>query len=134
MKKITRALLATSGSLCFIGAASALEMPGADITKLISGKSVYLELTADGAAAGQGVIYYAPDGTSLYRTVKGVIWHGKWSVKDNTLCNDWKESPDNPCSRYDKDGGTITIIIATSGKIRGKVIKVVDGNAEKLVP
>ena len=136
MNTITRTLLAATGSLCFIGAVSAAEMAGADITKLISGKSVYLELTADSVAAapGQGVIYYGTDGSVLYKTAKGVMWHGKWEVKGNTACVDWKESPNNPCTKYDKVGDTISIVNVATGKTRGKVIKVVDGNAEKLVP
>jgi hypothetical protein len=97
---------------------------------------VYLELTAASAtgAPGQGVIYYAPDGSELYKTAKGATWHGTWSIKGNTLCNDWKEAPNNPCTKYDKQGDTITIIIATTGQTRGKILKTAAGNAENLKP
>ena len=136
MRAITRILLAATRSLSLIAAASAADMPGADITKLISGKSVYLELTADSATGtpGQGVIFYATDGSALFRTAKGLIWHGKWTMKDNTVCVDWKEVANNPCTKYDKQGDTISIINVATGKARGKVIKSADGNAEKLAP
>ena len=59
--------------------AIAAEMSAAEIKELITGKSVYLELAATATAgAGQGVIYYNADGTALYRTAKGVMWHGTW--------------------------------------------------------
>jgi hypothetical protein len=117
------------------GSLAAGEM-GAEIKDLVSGKSVYLELTAASATGtlGQGVIYYAPDGSELYKTAKGATWHGTWTITDNTLCNDWKEASNNPCTKYDKQGDTITVIIATTGQIRGKILKTVPGNAEKLAP
>ena len=128
-------LIAAAGSACLFGSATAAEMSGDEIAKLISGKSIYLEVTATSAAgAGQGVIYYAVDGTSLYKTAKGVIWHGKWAAKGNTVCNDWKESPGNPCTKYDKVGDAITIINSATGQARGKITKVADGNPEKLAP
>ena len=136
MRGTASALLGVTGLVCLVAAARAADLSGAEITKLISGKSVYLELTAASASAtpGQGVIYYAADGTALYKTATSVIWHGKWTVKDNTACIDWKEAPNNPCTRYDKQGDTISIINVATGQTRGKVVKVGDGNAEKLAP
>jgi subtilisin family serine protease len=136
MHPARHAAIGALGSFCLIGAAAAAEMTGAEIKDLISGRSVYLELTAASATGtpGQGVIYYAPDGTELYRTAKGATWHGIWSIKGNTLCNDWKEAPNNPCTKYDKQGDTITVIVATTGQIRGKILKIAAGNAEKIAP
>ncbi len=135
MTAIARISLGIGGSLCLVAAVSAADMSGNDIKSLISGKSVYLELTsASVAAPGKGVIYYSADGTALYKTAKGEIWHGKWTIKDNTACLDWKESPNNACSRYDKQGDVTNIINVATGQIRGKILKVVDGNAEKLAP
>jgi hypothetical protein len=126
---------AAAGIVGLIGHANAAEMTGTEIKTAFSGKSVYLELTAASTGGqGQGVIYYAADGTSLYKTAKGTILHGTWTIKDNTLCNDWKETPNNPCSKYDKQGDTITIINAATGQARGKIVKNADGNPEKLAP
>jgi hypothetical protein len=35
----------------------------------------------------------AEDGTALYKTPTGAMWHGKWEIKGNTACADWKEKP-----------------------------------------
>ena len=133
MSIIKRASLALIGSACLIGSATAADMTGTQIKELISGKSVYLENTATSTGgAGQGVIYYAADGSALFKTAKGPIQHGTWTIKENTVCIDWKESPNNPCSRYDKQGETITVINVATSQSRGKIMKTVAGNAEKI--
>ena len=105
MRRITGAAIAAAGFAYLIGTATAAEMTGAEIKQFLSGKSVYLELTATSSGgAGQGIIYYAADGSALYKTSKGALWHGTWTVKDNTACTEWKEFPNNPCSKYDKQG------------------------------
>jgi hypothetical protein len=135
MRKIIGAALFVSGITYLVGTATAAELTGAEVKQLLSGKTVYLELTATSSGgAGQGVIYFAADGTALYRTAKGLMWHGMWAVKDNTACTDWKEFPNNPCSKYDKQGDAIMQLNAVTNQPRAKVIKTVDGNAEKLVP
>jgi hypothetical protein len=48
------------------------------------------------------------------------------------LCVDWKETPNNPCTKYVKDGDTINLINMANGQARGKISKIADGNAEKL--
>ena len=123
------------GSICLLGSATAAELTGAEIKDLISGKSVYLELTASiTGTQGQGIIYYDPNGTALYKTPKGVMWHGTWKIDGNTACTDWKEQANNPCTKYDKQGDTISTINVATGVARGKVTKSVPGNAEKLTP
>ena len=116
-------------------------MTGAEIKALISGNTEYLETTGVGPSGGtpsQVVIYYAEDGTGIYKnTTRGVLWHVKWEIKGNTLCADLKERPNPPppgtdCVRFDKTGDTVTVIDAVSGQTRAKVVKVVAGNAERL--
>ena len=114
---------------------SRADLTGSEIRELISGRSVYLELTASIMGdAGPGVIYYDLLGTVLCKTPKGVIWHGTWKIEGNTACTDWKESPKNPCTRYDKRGDTITTVNVATGVAHGKVTKIVPGNAEMLTP
>ena len=135
MRFIERTVIAAIGSACFVASAMAADMTGAQIKELISGKSIYLENTATSTGgAGQGVIYYAEDGTALFKTAKGIIQHGKWTIKENTACVDWKEVPNNACSKYDKQGDTITVINVATGQPRGKILKTVAGNAEKISP
>ncbi len=114
-------------------AVQAAEMSGADIKTLISGNTVYLSLNAGAVAgAGDGVIFYNTDGTATYKTPSAAIWHGSWVIKDNTVCIDWKELPNNPCTRYEKDQAEVTIFNTATGKPRGKITKVAPGNPEKL--
>jgi hypothetical protein len=80
------------------------------------------------------VIYFAEDGTALFKTPSGSMMHGKWQIKGATNCTDWKERPGTGCVRYDKTGDTVTVIDVASGKARGKVEKTAAGNAEKLTP
>jgi hypothetical protein len=114
-------------------AAQASEMSASDIRTLVSGNTAYLALNPGAAAGtGDGVIYYSADGTATFKTPSGAIWHGPWILKDNTLCIDWKEQPNNPCTRYEKEGSDIVLINVATGKPRGKVVKVAPGNPEKL--
>jgi hypothetical protein len=125
-----------AGAVGLIGSAFAADMTGAEIKAFLSGKTAYLETTAASATGtpGQGVIYWAEDGTALYKTPTGAIWHGKWEIKGNTLCADWRERPNNPCTRYDKTGDTISVLDTVSGQTRAKIVKTAPGNAEKLAP
>ena len=136
MRIAARTVLITAGVVGLIGSALAADMTGADLKAFISGKTVYIETTAASATGtpGQGVIYWAADGTALYKTPTGAMWHGKWDTKANTLCADWKERPNNPCTRWDKTGDAITILDSVSGQTRAKVVKTAPGNAEKLAP
>jgi hypothetical protein len=135
MHSIRRVIVSAIGSVLLVGSATAADLTGAQIKELISGKSIYLEnTTTSTGGAGQGVIYYAEDGTALFKTAKGPINHGKWSIKDNTACVDWKEVPNNACSKYTKEGDTVTVINVATGQPRGKILKVVAGNSEKIAP
>jgi hypothetical protein len=127
--------VATIGSCCLIGSATAAELTGAEIKDLISGKTAYLELTASVTGTnGKGVMYYDANGTVLYKTPKGDMWHGTWTIKDNTACLDWKELPNNACTKYDKQGDTITNVNVQTGQTRGKIVRIAPGNVENLAP
>jgi hypothetical protein len=136
MRIATRAIIVATGVIGLIGPAFATDMTGAEIKTFLSGKTVYLETTAASSSgqAGQSVIYWAADGTALFKTANGSIMHGTWVIKDNTNCTDWKERPGSGCVRYDKVGDTVTVIDAASGKTRAKIVKTAAGNAEKLAP
>ena len=136
MRTTMRAVLAAAALVAVVGTAIAADMTGAEIKAYLSGKTVYLEATAAsaGGQAGQGVIYWAEDGTALYKTPTGAILHGKWEIKGNTNCTEWKERPNTACVRYDKTGDAVTAIDAVSGQVRAKIVKTAPGNAEKLAP
>src|SRR5215469_10076612 len=106
MRIVARAIIVTTGVVGLLGSALAADMTGAEIKALLSGKTVYLETTTASSSgqAGQGVIYWAEDGTALFKTPSGAIMHGKWEIKGNTNCTDWKERPNTACTRYDKAG------------------------------
>ena len=137
MRTTMRAALAAAGLVGVAGTVIAADMTGAEIKAFLSGKTAYIETTADSVTgkAGQGVIYWSEDGTALYKTPTGVLWHGKWEIKGNTNCTDWKEKqPPAACTRWDKTGDTYSAIDSASGKVRAKVVKTAPGNAEKLGP
>jgi hypothetical protein len=136
MHFIKRRAIAAAASICFIGPAMAAEMTGAEIKDLIAGKTLYNEATAASAsgAAGQTVLYYAADGSVLFKTAKGAIWHGTWTIKGNLICNEWKEAPNTQCRKYDKQGDTITVLNSETGQTVAKIVKAAPGNAEKLAP
>jgi hypothetical protein len=136
MRVTAHSVVIATGLVGLISPAFTAELTGAEIKDLISGKSVYSQSTAASSTgtAGPSVIYYAADGTALYKTAGGAIWHGKWSIKDNTACVDWKEKPNNPCSKYDKQGDAINIVNVTTGEVRAKVVKIAAGNSENIAP
>ena len=135
MRTTVRATLAAGGLVAIIGTAIAADMTGDEIKATISGKTVYLECGATSTGGqGQGVIYFGADGTAIYKSAGRGMLHGTWAVKGNTGCTDWKEVPNNPCSRYDKQGDTITQINVATNQPRCKITKTAPGNAEKLAP
>jgi hypothetical protein len=136
MRSAKQAVLTVAAVVGLFGSALAADMTGDQIKTLLSGKTSYLETTAASASgkAGNGVIYWNADGTALYKTPSGDMMHGNWQIKGNTLCTEWKERPGTGCTRYEKDGDTITVIDAASGQTRAKIVKTASGNAEKLAP
>ena len=137
MQFLARAGILATGIFGLIAPAFAADISGAEIKEFISGKTVYIETTADSVTgkAGEGVIYWAADGTALYKTPTGALWHANWEIKGNTSCTPWKErQPPAPCARWDKTGDTYSIIDSESGKTRAKIVKTAPGNAEKLGP
>jgi hypothetical protein len=136
MRFVPRAIIVTTGVVGLIGSALAADLTGAEIKAFLSDRTIYLETTAASASgtAGQGVIYWAVDGTALYKTPAGPIFHGTWEIKGNTNCTAWKERPGTGCVRYDKVGDVVTVIDAASGQARAKVVKTAAGNAENLKP
>jgi hypothetical protein len=105
-------------------------MTAVEIKQLIVGKSLYFDLeTASGKG---GTIYYTAGGKATLKFLLGEPWHGTWTMKDNTVCIDWNEMPNNPCTHYDKQGDTITINNVATGKPPGKLVKIVEGNPENL--
>jgi hypothetical protein len=136
MRFAAQAVIVAAGVVGFMGSAFAADLTGPEIKTLLSGNTVYLETTAASSSgqAGNAAIYWAADGTALFKTASGSIMHGTWVIKDNTNCTDWKERPGAGCVRYDRTGDTITAIDAASGKVRAKIVKTASGNAEKLAP
>jgi hypothetical protein len=137
MRFHARTIIIATGLAGLIAPALAADITGPEIKAFVSGKTIYLETTPDSATgtAGQGAIYFAEDGSALYKTPMGALWHGKWEIKDNTNCTNWKErQPPAACTRWDKTGDAYSLIDAGSGKVRAKVVKTAPGNAEKLGP
>jgi hypothetical protein len=135
-RTITTLFATMAATLGILGSAFAADMTGAEIKAFLSGKTSYLETTAASASgkAGQGMIYWAEDGTALYKTPSGAIMHGTWTTKGDQLCADWKERPNNACVKYVKDGDKVTVHDPASGELRATIVKTAPGNAEKIAP
>jgi hypothetical protein len=123
-------------SIGITAAAHAADMTRDELKAYIAGKMIYMRSTAPSSTgkAGQSMIYFAADGVVLNKMPIGVIWHGKWVTKDNTLCVDWKERPNNPCVTFAKNGDVVTVHTAQSGELRATVMKNAAGNAENIKP
>jgi hypothetical protein len=136
MHSAKRRVIVTVASMCLIGPAMAAEMTGTELKELLSGKTLYNEATAASAAGtpGQTILYYAGDGTVLFKNAKGAVWQGTWTIKGNLVCNEWKEAPNTPCRKYDKQGDTITVLNSDNGQAVAKVVKTASGNSENLKP
>jgi len=136
MRSVASAIIVTTGVVGVIGSALGADMTAAEMKAFLSDKTTYMETTTASASAtaGQGAIYWAADGTALYKTPAGPIFHGKWEIKGNTNCVDWRERPGTGCVRYDKTGDVVTVIDVASGQARAKIMKTATGNAEKLAP
>jgi hypothetical protein len=136
MRIAARTVLVVTSVIGPISSALAVDMTGADIKTFLSGNTAYLQTTAASASGqvGNGVIYWNADGTALYRRPLGGMMHGKWQIKGNTLCAQWKERPGTGCVRYDKTGDVVTVIDAKRRKTRAKIVKIAPGNAENLMP
>ena len=122
MRRLAQAVIVATGAVGIISSSIAADMTGAEIKAFLSAKTAYLETTAASAAgvAGQVVIFWAEDGTALYKTPSGTIMHGKWEIKGNTNCTAWKERPSTGCVRYDKAGDVVTVIDAGNGQTRAR--------------
>jgi hypothetical protein len=134
MRTFKRFIAAAFASTCILGSAAAADMTGAEIQSLISGKTGYVETGAASVTGsiGQAAIYWGADGSGLYKTPKGPIWHGNWSIKGDLYCSEYKEGPKRPCMKVEKQGDTVNFIDAESGQLRIKVVKTTPGNAENL--
>jgi hypothetical protein len=75
MRFSTQTVLVTAGVIGLIGSALAADMTGTEIKTFLSGKTAYLETTAAsaGGQVGNVVIYWAGDGTALYKLPTGGI-------------------------------------------------------------
>ena len=131
---IKQSVAAGLASICILGSAVAAEMTGAEIQSLISGKTGYVKTGATSVTGtvGEGVIYWAADGSDLYKTPQGPIWHGTWSIKGNLYCSSYTEGQPRPCMKVEKQGDTVSFMDVESGQLRITIVKTVFGNAENL--
>jgi hypothetical protein len=87
MRIISRAIITSTGVVGLIGSAFAADMTGPEIKTFLSGKTAYLETTAASSSgvAGKAVIYWAADGSAIFKTANGSIMHGKWNGRSRVI-------------------------------------------------
>ena len=134
MRGIKHSVAVIVASICVVGSAAAQQMTGGEIRSFVSGKTLYVETGAASVTGviGKGAIYLAEDGTGLYKTPTGAVWHGTWTVKGDNYCSDWKEGQKRPCQRFEKQGDAVNSFDVETGQLRVKITKTVPGNAENL--
>ena len=136
MRSTTLTTLSAITTLALAGTALAADMTAAELKALLSGKTTYAEATTASTVgqAGQVIIFWAEDGSMVYKAPDGKVIAGKWEVKDNTACFELTTRPGMACSRYDKQGDVVSVFDGKSGALRAKITKTAAGNAEKLAP
>ena len=78
------------------------------------------------------IMFYGEDNKAAAKFPNGTAPKATWSTKGNELCTAWDDQPNNPWSSYVKVGDKINVINSETKQVRGTVVRVVPGNAEKL--
>ena len=60
------------------------------------------------------------------------MFHGKWEIKGNTLCAEWRERPEHRLYPIRKNRRRGQAFDAKSGDLRAKILRTAPGNAETL--
>ena len=125
--------LCSTLALSSFAMAQTTELTGADITTLVSGNTLYLELPGGGPRGkGPAAIYYSADNKVAAKFPSGQTPKGTWSIKGNSICVVWEDMPTNPCTGYRKTGDKIDVINLETGQSRGPLTKTAPGNPDKL--
>ena len=113
--------------------AGAADLTGPELASMFHGKTAYIDFAPNkqGTGGGLGSIYYYADGKVVGRAADGKVRTGMRIIKDNTTCLTWEGSPPAPCARLEKDGDKLKVI-GVDGTPLGTIMKIVDGNPEKL--
>lgn len=82
--------------LAFGGSAIAADAPAMttdEISSLLVGRTLFMVDRSRGRGAGNSVrMYFSPDGTVSASSSSGMSNSGSYTIKDNTMCNDWRDS------------------------------------------
>ena len=129
-------IMATIMTAALTGTASAEEtiLARDQIDGLLTGNTAYVDIPAGGPAGpgGTAPMYFGPDGRAAAALPGGISLVGAWRLGHHGYCVDWDNGPQNSCTRLHRGGGTIAMVDAASGAVRGQLAKVVPGNPESL--
>jgi hypothetical protein len=123
--------LAIAAASALAATASAQDLKGGEAQALIKGNTIYIDLPGGPRGKGLTPIYFAADGKVVARFPTGTVKR-TWTAKGDTICPKWDDEPNNPCSRYVKNGDTYTSFNVETGQPRGVITKIAAGNPEKL--
>lgn len=123
--------LSTLGSPVLAGE----KMDAAQLKALISGNTLYVEISAGAPGApdgGTAPIYYADDGSAVARLPAGLKLIGTWALQGDRYCIDWDNGPKNSCTLLERGAAGFVVIDADVGERRGVVTRIAVGNPEHL--
>ena len=110
-------------------------MDTAQLSALISGNTLYVEIPAGAPGApdgGTAPIYYGADGSAAAQLPAGLKLLGKWRLEQDAYCIDWENGPQNSCTQLIRGESAFVAMDAKLGEPRGLVRQIVTGNAENL--
>ena len=133
MRGLIMAMIATAA---LTGAARAEDtiLARDQIDGLLTGNTAYVDIPAGGPAGpgGTAPMYFGQDGRVAATLPGGTTLVGAWRMGHHGYCVDWDNGPQNSCTRLRRGNGTIAMVDAASGEVRGQLARVVPGNPESL--
>lgn len=124
-----------AGSLAAFPALAGETLKRDQITTLIAGNTLYVQIPPGAPGAPDGgvaPIYYGSDGYAAAVLPTGLKLIGAWGMADNGYCVDWKNGPKNSCSILARAPDHFVILDASTSNPRGTVHRIVTGNPEGL--
>lgn len=111
------------------------KMDAAQLSALVSGNTLYVDIPAGAPGApdgGTAPIYYDTDGAATALLPAGLKLVGTWALDGDQYCIDWDNGPKNSCTQLIRSKAGFAVMDAATGDPRGVVTRIATGNPEGL--
>jgi hypothetical protein len=125
----------TTFILAGTGALAAAPLTTEQLSTLITGNTLYVEVPAGAPGApdgGTAPIYYAKDGSAFALLPSGLKLVGRWTLEGNRYCIDWDNGPKNSCTQLIRTTEGFVVMDANLSEPRGVITRFATGNPENL--